>query len=198
MIAVAHHQAPQVPLGMLLVRRLAVDAVRRVVPLVEALVPHDIPIRSHSSSSSGAGGIVAGANRVDAHLPHDLELPLHRPRIERGAERALIVVQAHAVELHAPAVEMEAVVGGELERANAERLSCWSTTSPPTRTIVRSVYRLRLSMSHSCGLSTVNDLPNLLLAPARRASSIVALRRLRLPAGSSSTKLDATSLRASP
>ena len=65
---------------------------------------------------------MAGANRVHAHLAHDLELPLHRPREERRAERAVVVVQADALELHSPAVEMEAVVRRELERANAERV----------------------------------------------------------------------------
>jgi hypothetical protein len=60
------------------------------------------------------------ADGVDAHVAHDLELPFHRAAIERAAERALVVVQANALELHAAAVEMEAVVGGEFECADAE------------------------------------------------------------------------------
>ncbi len=123
MIAVAHHQAAQVPLGVLLVRRLAVDAVGLFVPLVEALVPHDEAHAVAQLEQLGRRRVVAGADGVDAHVAHDLELPLHGPRIERRAQRAVVVVQAHAVELHAPAVEMEAVVGREFECADAERTS---------------------------------------------------------------------------
>ena len=40
--------------------------------------------------------------------------------VEGGAERAEVVVVADAVERHAAAVEQEAVVGGELDGAEAE------------------------------------------------------------------------------
>ncbi len=68
----------------------------------------------------GRGRVVARADGVDAHLFHNFKLPLQRPRVDRAAERAEVVVVADAVEKDALAVEKEAALRVELDRANAE------------------------------------------------------------------------------
>ena len=61
------------------------------------------------------------SDRVHAHLLHDLELALDAAVERGGAERAEIVVQAHALQRDVRAVEQKAAVGGERDGANAER-----------------------------------------------------------------------------
>ena len=43
-------------------------------------------MRSHSSKQLRRGRIVGGADRVDAHVHHDFELPLHGARVEGAAQ----------------------------------------------------------------------------------------------------------------
>ena len=64
------------------------------------------------------GGVVAGADGVDAHVLHDGELAVHGVIVGGGAQSALVVVEADAVELDIFAVEMEAVaVKAEISEA---------------------------------------------------------------------------------
>ena len=60
------------------------------------------------------------ADGVAAHVHEDLHLPLHSPVPGLRAQRALVVVLAHALELGVHAVELEAHVGGEFDGAEAE------------------------------------------------------------------------------
>ena len=53
------------------------------------------------------GGVVAGADGVDAHVLHDGELAVHGVIVGGGAQSALVVVEADAVELDILPVEME-------------------------------------------------------------------------------------------
>ena len=82
----------------------------RAVPFVERLIPDDEPHAVAQVEQLGRGRIVAGADGVHAHVLHDLELSLHGPDVERHAQRAQIVMQADAVQLHSPAVQMETVI----------------------------------------------------------------------------------------
>ena len=66
------------------------------------------------------GGVVAGADGVAAHLFQDFELALEGADVEGGAEGAQVVVIADAVEFGDDAVDGEAGVGVEFERADAE------------------------------------------------------------------------------
>ena len=77
------------------------------------------PMRSQRSSSSGAGGLWLVRMALHAHVAHDLELPLHRAR-EKPRRAGPGRGGGTRLELHAATVEVEAVVGGELERADAE------------------------------------------------------------------------------
>ena len=149
MIAVPHHQIANLLLAVRLQRRLAPDAIRRAVPLVEGLVPHDKAHPVAQIEQLRGRGIMARADGVDAHVPHDLQLPLHGTGVERRPERPLVVVQADAVKLHPPAVEMKAIIGRELECADAERDSIRIRRPlSPARTTTLAVYSLGLSMSH--------------------------------------------------
>ena len=109
------------PLGMLFVRRMAIDSVRGFIPFIKALVPDDDPHSIAQVEKFGRWRIVAGANRVDAHIAHDLELPFHCPRIEGGAKGSQIMMQIDAVQLQPPAVQVKSVVGREFTSADAER-----------------------------------------------------------------------------
>ena len=95
-------------------------AVRRFVPLVEQLVPHQDAHLVAEVEQLGLGRVVAGPEGVDAHVFEDLELPLPSAEVEGGAQGPEVVVEVDALELHAPAVQVEAVVGQELEGADAE------------------------------------------------------------------------------
>ena len=63
---------------------------------------------------------MAGADGVAAHFLEDGKLAVEGGVVEGRAERAEVVVVAHALERDALAVEQEAVVGGELDLADAE------------------------------------------------------------------------------
>ena len=93
----------------------------RAVPFVEGLVPDHDAHAVAQVEQLGRGRVVAGADGVHPHVLHDLQFALHRAGVERHAQRAEVGMQADPVQLHAPAVEMETVVGRELERADAER-----------------------------------------------------------------------------
>src|SRR5882757_7220146 len=99
---------------------MAIDAVGGFIPLVEALVPDNDPHSIAQVEQFRRWRIMASANRIDAHIAHDLELPFHRPRIESGAKCSEIMMQIDAVQLQAPAVQVESVVSREFTSADAE------------------------------------------------------------------------------
>ena len=132
MIAVASHHVgqvalvPRIPVQVVVVFRLL------LLPHVEGFVQHDEAHAIGEIEQLGGRRIVRRADRVDAHVAHDLELPLERARVHRRAEGAEVVVQAHAADLHGRAVEDEPAVGVEHERAHAERRVILVAGLPPT------------------------------------------------------------------
>ena len=117
MVAVAADELAEV-LGDEFVERL-VAAPARGVPLVEALVPHEDAQFVADVEDAGGGRVVGGPQGVGAHVAHDGELALHGAAVECHAEYAEVGVEVDAVELNALAVEVESVVGRELEAAQA-------------------------------------------------------------------------------
>ena len=77
------------PFGVLFVRRVAVDAIGGFIPLVKTLVPHKDPHSIAQVKKFWRRRIVAGANGVNTRIAHYLELSLHGPSIERGAQEPL-------------------------------------------------------------------------------------------------------------
>ena len=108
------------PLGVFLKRRLALHPIGLIVPLVKAFVPNHEPHPIAKIEQLGRRRVVACTNRINAHVAHDLQLSLHGPRIERRAERPLIVVQIHAMELDTATVEMKTIIGREFEFTDAK------------------------------------------------------------------------------
>ena len=92
---------PRVPIEMVVVLGLF------LLPHVERFVHYDEAHPVGQIEQLGRGGVVRRADRVGAHRPHDLELSLDRAGVHRGAQRAQIVVQAHAADLYRLAVEIE-------------------------------------------------------------------------------------------
>lgn len=89
-------------------------------PHVEGLV-HDQEAHAVGELQQlGRRRIVASAQGVGAHLREQLELALERAEVERRAERAQVVVVAHPLQLELLAVQEEAAVGVEAQRANSE------------------------------------------------------------------------------
>ncbi len=115
---VAAHEPAQVAFHERLQRFVAAPA--RVVPLVEALVPHEEAHLVAEVQNFGRGRIVRGAQGVHAHVGHDLQLPAHRVLVERHAERTQVRMQVDAVELHTLTVQDEAFFRVEREGAEAD------------------------------------------------------------------------------
>ena len=123
-----------------LVEELAVAEARLVLaPLVERLVHHHEAHAVAQLEQLRRRRVVAGADGVHAHRLEDLELALDGAVVGGGAERPQVVVLADALERDARAVQQEPAVGGELERADAERRAVESTTRPPTLTRLSTV-----------------------------------------------------------
>lgn len=61
-----------------------------------------------------------GADGVATHLPEECQLAADGRAIDRCTERAEVVVQAYAAELASLAVQEEALVGPQLDGADAE------------------------------------------------------------------------------
>src|ERR1051326_997053 len=76
-------------------------------------------VHNHETETVGkveqfrSGRIVAGADGVVAHFFENLKLSLQRASVDGRAQRAEIVVIAHAVERHALAIEQKAFVRSE-------------------------------------------------------------------------------------
>jgi len=65
--------------------------------------------------------IMAGADRIAAHLLHDLELAFQSPGIDHGSKRPQVAMQADALQGDVLAVEKESFEGVELDGADAEK-----------------------------------------------------------------------------
>ncbi len=115
---VAAHEAAQVAFHEWLQRFVAAPA--GVVPLVEALVPHEDAHLVAEVQDLWRGRIVRGAQGVRPHVAHDLQLPARRILVERHAQRPQVRMQVDAVELHALTVQDEALLRVEREGAEAD------------------------------------------------------------------------------
>ena len=102
-------------------------------------LPHVVELVHHQQAQAVAqvqqlpgGRIVAGADGVHAHLLHQPQLPFRRLFVERRAQRAQIVVQAHAVQLDDLAVEEKALIRGEFRfpEAHGNRLGLLAQGQP--------------------------------------------------------------------
>ena len=106
---------PGVERQVVVVRRL------RLVPHVERLVQHDEAHAVGQVQQFRRRRIVARADRIGAHLAQQFQLPFERAHVDRRAERAQVVVQAHALQRHALPVQQEAARRIEDGGAEAER-----------------------------------------------------------------------------
>ena len=89
-------------------------------PFVEDFVPDEEAKLVAEFEELFGAGVMGEADGVDAHFHHDFELAAGGAGVEGAADGAEVVVEVDAVELDAAPVEMEAVVGGEGEGAEAE------------------------------------------------------------------------------
>ena len=107
MIAVAPHHVrevahmPRVPVEMIIEGRLL------LLPHVERFVEDDEAHAVGQVEQLGRRRVVRRAYRVDAHRPHDLELPFDRAGVHGRAQGAQVVMQAHAANLHGSPVQEE-------------------------------------------------------------------------------------------
>ncbi len=107
MIAVAQHHVrevahvPGVPIEMVVVLGLF------FLPHIEGFVQHDETHPVGQVEQLGRRWVVRRAYRVDAHRPHDLELPFDRTRVHGRTQGAQIVMQADAADLHVTPVQEE-------------------------------------------------------------------------------------------
>ena len=90
------------------------------VPLVEGLDHHHEAHLVAEFHEFGRGHVVRGADGVAAHFFQQGQLVAQGGLIDGGAERAKVVVVAHALDLAPLAVEIEALVGNQREGADAE------------------------------------------------------------------------------
>ena len=95
-------------------------AVFRIHPAVEQLLNDQQAQFVADINEILVSRIMAGADGIDAHILHFGQLAIHGVIAGNAAQRALIVVQAHAVELDIFPVEMEAAAV-EAEIAEAKR-----------------------------------------------------------------------------
>ena len=129
-----YDERAEIPFNVRL-KRLRRQTARRVVPLVEALVPHKDAQFITQIQRLGRDGIVTRTKRVRAHVLHEQKLPTHRRAAVCPAEKTHVVVQIHALELHTPPVEVEAVLLPDIGAcADADRkrdLAYAKAHSPP-------------------------------------------------------------------
>jgi len=112
-VPVPAHEVRHVPLGPRVeveVVPMGADLALGHLPLVKGLV-HDQESHAVAQVQELRGrGVVRGTYGVAPHVPEDLQAPLPHPLRHGRTHAARVVVQAHAVELHGPAVEQEAPV----------------------------------------------------------------------------------------
>ena len=90
-----------------------------VVPDVKRLDHHHHTHLITEFDEFGCGHIVAGADRITAHILQHLNLVTQCVLVDSGAERTEVVVVAHALELTRLSVELEAVLGRKTDTAYA-------------------------------------------------------------------------------
>ena len=140
MVAVAAHQRAQVLFVPVVEDACRDRSLRAFLPLRQQSKASSItsmPSRSQSSSSSGAGGLWLVRMALQPIACRSWIWRSQRADVDRRAERAEVVVVAHAVDRHVLAVEEEALVGIERDRADAKRrLVLVRPPCRPARTVV--------------------------------------------------------------
>ncbi len=123
MIAVAQHHRAEValpPVGEVRVIVLRVGGLL-ALPLIEGLVHHQHAQAVARVEKRGRGRVVAGADGVEAVRLHQLDAALLGAIDRGGAEQAVVVVQAAALQLDALAVDAQAALRVHFHSADAER-----------------------------------------------------------------------------
>src|SRR5699024_5552944 len=111
-----------VPLPPVLEPQVVDIAVLANAPAVEELVD-DVDAQLVAGVQQRLGGrVVGGADGVVAAFPQLLDFAELRPGQRGRAQNAVVVVDAAAVELHLPAVDLHALGGGDLNLADADVL----------------------------------------------------------------------------
>ena len=120
MVVIAANLRPQI-LFMPIVKKKAV-IIRGLAqgPTVERFVQDENSQAIAKVELFRRGHVVARSQGVDSHFLQDFELPLRRPQMKRRPQSAQVMMQAYAFELNALAVEKKAVVGIELDGADAK------------------------------------------------------------------------------
>ena len=88
-------------------------------PIVKGLVHHQNAHFVRQLHHPGSGRIVGGAQGIDAHFLHDLQLTPGGTAVEGRTQAAQVVVQAYPVEDNAPVVQQQPIVRGKLQAAEA-------------------------------------------------------------------------------
>ena len=120
MVAVVEHQVADVLLPPLVPIAAVAVAHLRLLPAVKAL-GHD----HHAQAVADfhlhrRGHVVAGADGIGAHGLHHLNLADEGRLVDGGTQRAQVMVQAHALDLAAHAVELESTLLAERDSADSE------------------------------------------------------------------------------
>lgn len=69
----------------------------------------------------GGGHIMAGTNRIAAHVLHDFQLAFHRPGQKHRPQRAVVMMQVNAIHLYGTVVKEKSFVGVKSECADTKR-----------------------------------------------------------------------------
>src|ERR1044072_2892132 len=120
MIAIATHLRAQVLLMPIIKQQMIVVLLLAAPPGVERFVHHQEAHAISEIEQLRRGRIVTGANRIDAHLLQNFQLPFERSQIQRGTQRSEIVMIADALKLYALAVQQETAVSIEINITNAK------------------------------------------------------------------------------
>src|SRR6266850_5046414 len=120
MIAVATNLRAQVLLMPIIKDQVIVVLLLSPAPGVECFIHHHHAHSIAKIKHLGRRLIMAGAQRIDAHLFHDFELTFQGSNVDCRSQRAKIMVIANSVEPHVLAVKKETVGDIKLDCPNAE------------------------------------------------------------------------------
>src|SRR4051812_12234612 len=115
-MAIASNECTQVLFVPVRVEQVIVERRLLARPLIERLVHDEESHLVGQVQQLGRWRVVAGADGVASHFGEQLELPLQRADVDRGAKRAEIVVVAYPIQLDVFAVEKESAVWIEPDR----------------------------------------------------------------------------------
>ena len=110
-------------------------------PLVVELIDHEQAEAVAEVQEVLAVRVVRRAHMVVAEILHQLQPLLDGTRIGGGAERAKRVMVCPALQQHLLAVEEHALLGRELDGANAERLADAVGGIAESKTVTSAVYK---------------------------------------------------------